>query len=79
MLACAMRIPPSVSFGGTLAWTDGVGFNAAVSNIRPYFSNPSNGVVQMMIVDFASNGAARWPGALSATPSVAYIEFSAEI
>lgn len=76
-LPVQMRVTPtSVGWSG-IYWTDGVAFNATVSILGLYF----NGMPQSvgLAVTIPANGAARYPGAISASGTGSYIDFSAEL
>jgi hypothetical protein len=69
-------VPTTVEFL-SLFWTDGIVFNAAASNVAIY-QNSTTKIIQVLLT-FASNGAARYPGSISSQSAASYLGFSAEI
>jgi hypothetical protein len=79
-LPVVMRAYPAISYDA-LYWTDGVGFNAAVSAVSLYLGGGTQNF--SVLVTYAANGVARQAGMLSGTGSTTgqtnYFAFSAEL
>lgn len=75
-LPTEMRAAPTPGFSN-LRWTDGVAFNSAISALSVAFGGSTKTV--SLSATFATNGAARYPGFISAATAAGYVELSAEL
>jgi len=71
-----MRAAPTVSYGGTLSWTDNASFRATLTSIASSWRTPES---TQLVPVFAAAGAAYRPGFVDSSNGTGWISFDAEL